>query len=137
MFKSAVACLLLCSQFVSANEFSIVASDWWKQGVANDVVQQDDPLSFQLAPHWRLGLTSTPFNQPALAIDFTPFSRLRSAENYGIGREEPLTFRVTLKGWELLETDTESGRSQFMSLDRYREGDTRKQYIALSISKKF
>lgn len=136
-----VSCLLFFSQSCKADSAD---SFQYNPYAFNSVHPQlrlpveTESMGWQVAPQWRLGMSAIDNSQQAaFSLSYTPFARFGSADNFGIGREDPLTFRVTIRGWELLETDTESGESQFMSLDRYREGNTRKQYIALSISKKF
>jgi hypothetical protein len=55
---------------------------------------------------------------------------------FGLAPEEPLTFRVTLRGWELFESNSEDG-SDFFSFDRIRDRDIRRQLIMISVSKRF
>lgn len=102
-----------------------------------EVVPQPKLTTFRLTERFGLDVQSSAYQQSSLSLSYTPFERYGVKQHYGIGKEEPLTFRITIKGWELLETDTESGQSQFLSLDRYRESTVRKQYIALSVSKRF
>jgi len=119
-----------CSELVLGPAYTIPAPHL-------DVSSPSKIATFRLTERFGLDFQSSHNQQTSLSLSYTPFERFGAKQNYGIGKEEPLTFRITIKGWELLETDTESGKSQFLSLDRYRESSVRKQYIALSVSKRF
>ena len=139
MWKLCCAVLLVVVVPVKAwGSDSLIASLYLVPMSSLNVPPPSAPVTtFRLTDRLGLDFQSSATSQSALSLSYTPFARFGAKQNYGIGKEEPLTFRITIKGWELLETDTESGQSQFLSLDRYRESNVRKQHIALSVSKRF
>lgn len=55
----------------------------------------------------------------------------------GLAREEPLTFRLTLRGWELFEADSAGDNAAFFSFDRIHDREIRQQLVMISVSKHF
>ena len=71
-----------------------------------------------------------------LSFSYTPKLSQKVAA-VGVSPEEPLTFRLTLRGFELWEANTERDGPDFFSFDRIRDREIRKQLLMISVSKRF
>lgn len=71
-----------------------------------------------------------------LSLSYSSQFLAEPAAAFGLSPEEPLTFRVTLRGWELFESNGDRGMD-FFSLDRIRDREIRRQLVMISVSKRF
>lgn len=128
VLMAAVICMLPVAK---ANEYPadpVWGSDW----ITGDYHQHDLQLSQRvgLSLDWQGAAIN------GLSLSYTP-SLSKHEAAVGLSREEPLTFRLTLRGFELLEANTERAGADFLSFDRIRDRDIRKQLVMISISKRF
>ncbi len=105
---------------------------WGNQWITGDYHDHD----LQLSQRVGLSLDWQGTGIHGLSLSYTPKLSQKAAA-FGLSPEEPLTFRLTLRGFELWEANTERDGPDFFSFDRIRDREARKQLLMISVSKRF
>lgn len=123
--------LVLGWQSAARAESPTVAPLWGNDWMAGGYHQHDLQLSE------RVGVSLDWQDSRVAGMSFSYSSRFAAPTAvFGHAADDPLTFRVTLRGWELFESNSEQG-TDFFSFDRIRDRDIRRQLVMISISKRF
>lgn len=105
---------------------------WGNDWITGDYHRHD----LQLSERVGLSLDWQGVNINGLSLSYSTRFGSTGART-GLSPEEPITFRVTLRGWEVLETSADANSIDYFSFDRIRDRDVRKQLISVSFSKRF
>ena len=105
---------------------------WGSNWVSGAYHQHD----LQLSERVGLSLDWQGSRVAGLSLSYSSHFLAEPAALFGLSPEEPLTFRVTLRGWELFESNGDRGMD-FFSLDRIRDREIRRQLVMISVSKRF
>ena len=129
--RSILALVLLVSGAAAAEQPSgeLLWGSNWMSGAYH---QQD----LQLSERVGLSLDWQGSRVAGLSLSYSSQFLAEPAAMFGLSAEEPLTFRVTLRGWELFESNGDRGMD-FFSLDRIRDREIRRQLVMISVSKRF
>ncbi|NQD38878.1 hypothetical protein HPT27_17820 [Permianibacter sp. IMCC34836] len=118
-------------------------ADVGKDGVGNDAVWGSDWMlggyhqhDLQLSERVGLALDWQGRNIAGMSLRYSS-AFANPVATSGLAGEEPLTFRLTLRGWELFEADADGDTAAFFSFDRIRDREIRQQLVMISISKHF
>jgi len=127
------ALLVLTMAAGSARADDVVSTEVWGNGwMAGGYHSHDLQLSE------RVGLS---LDWQGTAIQGLSLSYAAHFDNHvvhaGASAEAPLSFRVSLRGWELFEANTDRDDASLFTFDRIRDRESRRQLISISVSKRF
>lgn len=115
-------------QYGNSLEQEVWGSDWVAGGYHQHDLQLNERVGLSL--DWQGSAIA------GMSLSYSPtFSH--QVVGTGLPTEDPLTFRVTLRGWELFAADADGDNADFFSFDRIRDREIRKQLVMISVSKSF